>query len=633
MFDLPYHSGNQRLPSVEGTWFNISIWDTDHHNISIDEDSVTICQATTGSIQQERNPNDSPQGLVTNFKIKRKAATPVSHFFLSANAVVSTLAAISRTTLAFSISSCLGQVKWNWFKKQSDNLIGFDRFDDASRGPWGSLWLIIWLRASHWVILTAIVTIISMAFEPLLQVVISFSGQMNPIDSGNPPYIGRSQVLDTGTFGEVGSSGVYYLELPGNLTVSYTGYLSQPNLGLVSAFNNGFYNPSTTQPTLFYCPTTNFTWPITSSLAICSVCNNITDRLERRRQLGEPPNSLIEHSVQNLINYRVYALPLVNITKPSDTLVAATRITDSQLTVSFRSLSTMISAVQIIRYLDKNESYWLVPDEVAITAIECALYFCVNAYESVVERGILSERIISAWSERDPGSFQCGSRNILECEAYERWSNHSLYMSPPSLGDFDRTDLEFLRPANSTFWPPEDTTTRFRLTLSTILSTTQFVNDVFFTDSMIWPLRGDSNVYPPIGQALIYHSKNLSETFENAAQALSNWMRDISDVKQNGTAQEWVTHIQVNWSYTALPVISIVSGLGFCLYCIFETHRLQLEPWKTDMIATLTHSVDAETRAQLRHANRNGYLRRAVKAMAVRFEDSGSGYELRAQHS
>lgn len=68
------------------------------------------------------------------------------NFFISLNALISILAAVSRASLGFTISSCLAQAKWNWFRKRSDSLIGFDRFDDASRGPWGSLWLIIWLR-------------------------------------------------------------------------------------------------------------------------------------------------------------------------------------------------------------------------------------------------------------------------------------------------------------------------------------------------------------------------------------------------------------------------------------------------------------------------------------------------------
>lgn len=49
------------------------------------------------------------------------------------------------------------------------------------------------------------------------------------------------------------------------------------------------------------------------------------------------------------------------------------------------------------------------------------------------------------------------------------------------------------------------------------------------------------------------------------------------------------------------------------------------------MIATLTHSVDAETWAQLKHAYRNEHPEKTAKAMNVKFEDVGCGLELRAQ--
>lgn len=65
---------------------------------------------------------------------------------LSPTTLVSILAGICRTVLAFPIASCIGQAKWNLFKKRPGSLIAFDRIDDASRGPWGSFWLIISIK-------------------------------------------------------------------------------------------------------------------------------------------------------------------------------------------------------------------------------------------------------------------------------------------------------------------------------------------------------------------------------------------------------------------------------------------------------------------------------------------------------
>lgn len=66
-------------------------------------------------------------------------------FPTSINTVVAVLGAISKATLAFTISACLGQHKWNWFKARDDKLGLFEKFDDA-RGPWGSLFLIAGIR-------------------------------------------------------------------------------------------------------------------------------------------------------------------------------------------------------------------------------------------------------------------------------------------------------------------------------------------------------------------------------------------------------------------------------------------------------------------------------------------------------
>jgi hypothetical protein len=64
----------------------------------------------------------------------------------SLNTVVSILGVASRASLVFVVSACLGQEKWNWFANREDNAAAFGRFDDASRGPLGSLRLVWWIK-------------------------------------------------------------------------------------------------------------------------------------------------------------------------------------------------------------------------------------------------------------------------------------------------------------------------------------------------------------------------------------------------------------------------------------------------------------------------------------------------------
>ena len=67
-------------------------------------------------------------------------------FAITLNTVVAALGTLARTTLAFAISACIGQQKWNWFRRRSDRLVAFERFDEASRGPYGGAKLFFWLR-------------------------------------------------------------------------------------------------------------------------------------------------------------------------------------------------------------------------------------------------------------------------------------------------------------------------------------------------------------------------------------------------------------------------------------------------------------------------------------------------------
>ncbi|KAI0830977.1 hypothetical protein F5Y06DRAFT_203004 [Hypoxylon sp. FL0890] len=563
---------------------------------------------------------------------------------LPLNALVSGLGAVSRTSLGFVISSCLGQVKWNWFKKRPDNLIAFDRFDDASRGPWGSLWLIIWLRASHWVTIGAVVTIILMGFEPFLQAVISFSGQKDPSIDSSKTQLGRCEALDVGLYTSDGSTPVQSAALPpNNLSVALEPYDFLPELGMVSSFNDGFYGSNSAQHTTsFACPTANCTWPIFTSLAICSACNSVTSHLRRYKEYGTNLGTLSIQTAQIEGNYTTVSLLGLNLTNLDDKVqnlakrkllfssnayLAATRITDSKSTLSFQHLDTMITAMHILKAAAGYETGNLRWDETPVSGTECALYFCVNAYESVVEKGILMEKTMISLAERDYGTYR-DVKGTGELDAYERWNNYSLYTN----GDYPRSDLELFIPEESMrkYGLPGNVTRRFKLTENTVGSTVHFANDQLLYAGMTWPPAGGVEKASPVAQAL-YQSENISAIFDKVAWTVSNWMRDVSNVTNPGVGQEWIIHIHVEWPYMILPLLTSILGLLFSLWSIIETRRLHLDPWKTDMIATLTLSVDAETRAQLRHADRNGYLEKAVKAMTVTFEDSGCGLELRTK--
>jgi hypothetical protein len=60
---------------------------------------------------------------------------------ITLNALMAVLAAIAKAALILPVSETIGQLKWIWFRRDRP-LFDFYAYDNASRGPWGSLVLL-----------------------------------------------------------------------------------------------------------------------------------------------------------------------------------------------------------------------------------------------------------------------------------------------------------------------------------------------------------------------------------------------------------------------------------------------------------------------------------------------------------
>ncbi|KAF5636738.1 uncharacterized protein FTJAE_5934 [Fusarium tjaetaba] len=233
------------------------------------------------------------------------ADEPISKWnktYISLNTAVSILAGTSRACLAFSISMCLSQGKWNWLNGAAQPLVDFDRFDAASRGAWGSLRLLqSCIRRPHWTLIGALTAIALLAFEPFTQAVLAIEGKEVNLDHveyakaahssndtlqalGNVPQIGRSTRLD-GASWDGAATGVSAVPFPGphNTTMEFMArrfsFNIQEDMGMKAAIWNGFSRftaPQNLRPA-FACATGNCTWPVFPSIAVCSKCRDISE--------------------------------------------------------------------------------------------------------------------------------------------------------------------------------------------------------------------------------------------------------------------------------------------------------------------------------------------------------------------
>lgn len=104
-------------------------------------------------------------GIVIILQSQKNKPFPKWHFGITINSVIFILATIAQMAMMKPVVECISQLKWLWFLRRKQ-ISGFQAFDDASRGPTGSLALLGKLGGLHLVSLRAAITVISVAFGP-----------------------------------------------------------------------------------------------------------------------------------------------------------------------------------------------------------------------------------------------------------------------------------------------------------------------------------------------------------------------------------------------------------------------------------------------------------------------------------
>jgi hypothetical protein len=93
---------------------------------------------------------------------------------LTLNAYISILSKMAGAALILPVSEALGQLKWSWFLEHSKQMWDFEIFDNASRGPWGSLLLLIRTKMRALAAVGALIMLCSLALDPFFQQVVDF---------------------------------------------------------------------------------------------------------------------------------------------------------------------------------------------------------------------------------------------------------------------------------------------------------------------------------------------------------------------------------------------------------------------------------------------------------------------------
>jgi hypothetical protein len=119
--------------------------------------------------------------LVATLYMHEGRPLPKWPFKISVNTLVLVFSMVLKTSITFVIDSCIGQLRWLWFRN-SRSLYDAVRYDEASRGPWGSAKLLV----SHFLYrpvtsFVAIMSLLSMAVDPFFQQILRYGDCQVPM--------------------------------------------------------------------------------------------------------------------------------------------------------------------------------------------------------------------------------------------------------------------------------------------------------------------------------------------------------------------------------------------------------------------------------------------------------------------
>ncbi|RLL95683.1 hypothetical protein CFD26_104288 [Aspergillus turcosus] len=291
-------------------------------------------------------------GIIVVLRIYDGKTQPNWPAGINLNAIVALLVTLMKAAMATYIAEALSQLKWSWFT-EARKLSDLSALDSASRGPWGSVLLLVQYVPRHLVSLGAFVLVFAAAIGPFTQQVIDIRSR--PIAHKGGAAI---RVCNTSIYGDWGEG-----QAPGMNLVP---------LETTGAIYNGIIQTTLNDQSLVTCPTGNCTFAPYQSLGFCSKCGDLTSALTLTS--SDDTTYSYNYTLQN-------GLFLNTTGRAPYTIKATTNVDLVRLDTSGLPLILNFSAIT-------TPGNTMPPK---VTAMECAFYFCVSTHQAEVKRGDLTE--------------------------------------------------------------------------------------------------------------------------------------------------------------------------------------------------------------------------------------------------
>jgi hypothetical protein len=483
------------------------------------------------------------------------------HWAIQPNAVVSLLLVSSKAALMLSTAACLSQLKWTHFQSAPRKLKDLETFDDASRGPWGSLRLLFARGTGSLdaaVRLGCAITVLVLAMETFGQQLLSFPERRVAVAG------------EVATFPTIQN----LVEMP-NVARENGLRLSDRLLQSRLSLMESIYGRTTPAP--YECGASECSWDSHVTLGLCSSCRDVSDAQPRC-------------TVKRLVNPRGWVGYDNETHDAYTTTLECQYMADAQYIKSVRRFNYDFYSSAVPD--PKNTSAWSYNTGIAIgTHIgdsyynqgqpAVALNFSVMITNDTWPRPQITACTLNycAWvyenSTAKGQDFNVGSLNkyILGYEHIQRTEN-----GPGS----NMRESNFTFRANGTGFPSDKHNETFlvygvadnELTghLSTILESTTY-------DHYSTTLNPDKT--PGLGEAMLANP-NITEMADRMATGMTNVWRQYENTQAVGTAWESVAFIHVEWVWLTLPAAAVLGASVVLIMTLIQNRRTVL--WKSSVL-------------------------------------------------
>ena len=518
---------------------------------------------------------------------------------ITVNAIVSILATMSKSAMLLVVASCMSQQKWIWFRSRRP-LAHIQLFEDASRGPLGSVSLLMNHTVRSTAALGAIITILALAFDPFAQQVLLFPLKGMTVES---PVSIMKQAFASPIF----------------------------DWGLESAVSM-LLGVNTQQTPA--CEAANCTWNSFSSVGWCSrceprplaiprSCTAITDIDDFSPYVDSDSLGFQRSCDITIDGNHTFALPLITFRRLPDcddqetTLAgfAAWSLTQTASTGLGEPVTIPLTLLDVhdpilamsFAHFELNQDGQVTSNSSQV----CILDLCLQDYAVSVESGEANVK---------QTAFSHGKKftKIMADESdsqilYDCWSGtddiSSLDLRPSDLGYNDSTGHGWIDEEHFVFCQ-DNLFAGSNMQLTRVLvgnQTTHWGPAYLQSYDLCKRMSDDDRSYSDDDQySYIWESPPYSEelnqiitlgpevALQNLASALtkaglSNSVRNVS-----GKAIFMVAHVEVRWLWLILPASLNMAGVVLLVITIVFTKKSKAPLWKASATALLFHGLDFE---------------------------------------